>query len=54
MADKHVHTPGMKMPEKSATQAPAVDKPIDDKQSKQAKASSEADKAIPPRKPRTR
>lgn len=54
MADKHEHTPGMKMPEKKTTQAPAVDKPIDDKQSKQAKGSSDVDKALPPHKPRTR
>ena len=54
MADKHQHTPGMKMPEKNPAQAPAIDKPIDDKQSKQAKGSSNVDKALPPRKPRTR
>ena len=39
MVDKHEHTPGMKMSEKNPTQAPAVDKPIDDTQSRQAKGS---------------
>ena len=50
MADKHVHTPGMKMPEKSAAQAPAVDKPDDAKQAKSANAPNGAAKALPPRK----